>query len=81
MAIYSQLSLAKKTVKMAIYSQLSKAKKKKNVKMAIYIQNGYYLSYNTGKSYFVIYHVGSVRHYFLGHFGIFCFSWLAFLKM
>ena len=29
-----------------------------------------------GKSYFIIYHVGSVRHYFLGHFGILCFSWM-----
>ena len=49
--------------------------------MATYSQNGYYLSYNTGKSHFIIYHVGSVRHYFLGHFGIFYLSWFAFLKM
>ena len=33
--IYSQLSIAKKTVKMAIYSQLSLAK---NVKLTIYSQ-------------------------------------------
>ena len=56
---------------MAIYSQLSLAKK--NVKMAIYSQKGYYLSYNTGKTYLIIYHVGSARHYFLEHIGIFCF--------
>ena len=68
MAIYSQLLLVKKTkqnnkkkqtkkkknnnVKMAIYSQLSSEKKKKKGKIAIYNQNGYYLSYNTGKRLF-----------------------------
>ena len=31
--------------------------------MAIYSQDGYYLSYNTGKKLF--YHVEGVRHYFL----------------
>ena len=49
MAIYSQLSLAK-IVKMTIYSRVSlvkkkkkkNEKKKKNVKIAIYSQNGYH---------------------------------------
>ena len=49
--------------------------------MAVYNQNGYYLSNNTGKKYLIIYHIEKVSHYFVRHFGIFCFSWFAFLKM
>ena len=72
LSIYSQLSIAKKReigylqstvisqkhVKMAIYSQLSST-----VRMVICLTI-------REKCYFIIYHVGSARHYALGHFGI-----------
>ena len=57
MAIYSQLSLAKQTLNWLFTVNCHKWK---NVKMAIYSQNGYYLSYNTGKKLF--YHLSCWKY-------------------
>ena len=66
LAIYSQLSLAKKTLKWLHVSTV------RMVVICLTIRE---------KSYFMIYHAESVGHYFLRHFGIFYFSWFAFIKM